>query len=156
MSFLTISRPLEKDFALITELWEASVRATHDFLDEDYLQFIKANLPTYLQAVDLYMMRDTEERIIAFIGISGQMIEMLFIHPSARGKGFGKKLIHFAYKHYRADKVDVNEQNTQAVIFYEKMGFEVIGRDELDNAGKPYPILHMQLKNEPRDFVRYE
>jgi len=155
MSFPPFFSATEKEFAAITEVWEASVRATHDFLDEEYLQFIKTNLPTYLRAVSLYAMRNSEGELIAFIGIYDRVIEMLFIHPSARGKGFGKKLIHFAYRYYKTDKVDVNEQNTQAVIFYEKMGFEVIGRDQLDNAGKPYPILHMQLKNEPRDFVRH-
>jgi len=26
------------------------------------------------------------------------------------------------------------------------MGFQIIGRDETDGMGKPYPILHLQLK----------
>ncbi len=41
-------------------------------------------------------------------------------------------------------KVDVNEQNPQAVGFYEHMGFEVISRSPLDSLGKPFPLLHMQ------------
>ena len=43
-------------------------------------------------------------------------------------------------------KVDVNEQNTQALHFYQNRGFEVIARDAIDGQGKAYPILHMQLK----------
>ncbi len=42
-------------------------------------------------------------------------------------------------------KVDVNEQNPQAVGFYEHMGFRLVSKSELDGEGKPYPILHMQL-----------
>jgi putative acetyltransferase len=45
----------------------------------------------------------------------------------------------------KATRVDCNEQNEQALGFYLKMGFEVIGRSELDGTNKPYPILHMRL-----------
>ncbi len=30
--------------------------------------------------------------------------------------------------------------------FYEHHGFEVIGRSELDDAGRPYPLLHLRLR----------
>ena len=43
------------------------------------------------------------------------------------------------------DKVDVNEQNEKALQFYLHLGFQIIGRDETDSMGKPFPILHLQL-----------
>lgn len=45
-----------------------------------------------------------------------------------------------------AGKVDVNEQNAQAVGFYMHMGFSIVGRSETDPDGKPYSILHLALK----------
>ncbi|WP_369803267.1 hypothetical protein [Mycobacterium sp. E2699] len=39
--------------------------------------------------------------------------------------------------------MDVNEQNCQVVDFYSRRGFVVVGRSELDDAGGPYPLLHM-------------
>jgi putative acetyltransferase len=42
----------------------------------------------------------------------------------------------------------VNEQNEQAVGFYRRMGFEVVGRSPDDSMGKPYPLLHMQKAGE--------
>jgi hypothetical protein len=33
----------------------------------------------------------------------------------------------------------------QALGFYLRLGFEVVGRSELDSNGKPYPLLHMRL-----------
>ena len=42
-------------------------------------------------------------------------------------------------------KVDVNEQNPDAVGFYKHVGFEVTSRSPLDGMGKPFPILHMAL-----------
>ncbi|WP_313419020.1 hypothetical protein [Sphingobacterium multivorum] len=40
-------------------------------------------------------------------------------------------------------KVDVNEQNQQAVDFYLKKGYQLIGRSTVDGMGKSYPILHL-------------
>ena len=45
-----------------------------------------------------------------------------------------------------ADSVDVNEQNPQAVGFYLRMGFAVVGRSETDDADRPFPILHLRLE----------
>lgn len=42
--------------------------------------------------------------------------------------------------------VTVNEQNPQAVRFYEHMGFEVYKRTACDEQGGPYPLLYMKLK----------
>ena len=40
--------------------------------------------------------------------------------------------------------VDVNEQNPEAVRFYEACGFAVVGRSEVDSDGRPFPLLHMR------------
>ena len=145
MSYPNISPSNEADFPAIVEVWEASVRATHSFLKEEDILFYKSQIPLYLNAVKLFNIRDHTSQIIAFIGIADQTIEMLFIHPNQRGKGLGKQLINYVLP-LGISKVDVNEQNEQALLFYLKMGFEIIGRSALDGSGKPYPILHMEIK----------
>lgn len=69
---------------------------------------------------------------------------MLFIDGDARGRGYGSTLIEFA-KENGATKVDVNEQNPMALAFYQSKGFRIVGRDATDDAGRPYPILHLSL-----------
>ena len=98
-----------------------------------------------LQAVELYVIRDNENGFAAFAGVEADMLEMLFVAPSARGKGLGRKLIEYLVAHRGSRRVDVNEQNTQAVGFYARMGFRVASRDALDPSGRPYPILHLTL-----------
>lgn len=71
---------------------------------------------------------------------------ILFVHDDFRGRGIGKSLLQYAVSGLRACKVDVNEQNTQAVGFYMHLGFSIVGRSETDPDGKPYPILHLGLK----------
>lgn len=138
-----ITAAKEKDFPAIIELWERSVRATHHFLPEEYLQQIKDLLPSILPAVKLFILHDRNQ-IAGFLGVAENKIEMLFIHPDRRGKGIGRQLTEFAIRELQANKVDVNEQNEQALGFYQRMGFVVSGRDETDGLGKPYPLLLME------------
>jgi|SRR5688572_25498927 putative acetyltransferase len=135
------------DFPEITDVWEASVRATHHFLEEKDIQYFKPLiLNEYLYHVRLFCVRNDQRQITGFLGLSDDKIEMLFLHPSVIGKGIGKMLVRHAIHDHNIRKVDVNEQNEQAVSFYKHMGFEVIDRSPVDGLGKPFPILFMQWK----------
>ena len=143
----TLDSISKNEYPAVVELWEASVRATHHFLkEEDILYFKPLILNHYLDAVQLSCIRDNTGVILGFQGVAEENLEMLFIHPDQRGKGIGKVLLEHAVKKLGITKVDVNEQNNQALGFYQHYGFEVISRSELDSSGKPYPILHMELK----------
>ncbi|WP_268036457.1 GNAT family N-acetyltransferase [Algoriphagus sp. PAP.12] len=142
----TISDIKKSEYAEVLEVWEASVRATHDFLQEEDIAYFKPLIMEhYLDAVKLKAWRDENNKIIGFSGVADGNLEMLFIHPDSRGKGIGKALLEYSITNLNVTKVDVNEQNEQAVGFYLKQGFIQIGRSEKDPTGKPYPILHLQF-----------
>lgn len=144
----SIDKPSKADYHEMIEVWERSVRATHTFLDEEYIVYLKPLiLEKYFDAVNLFCVRSEAGRITGFLGVSDDKIEMLFIEPHMRGKGIGKVLTEYAIQELKLRKVDVNEQNTQAVGFYERMGFKTINRLPVDSLGKPYPILEMELSN---------
>jgi putative acetyltransferase len=135
------------DYPQIVTVWEESVRATHHFVSEADINFFRTLVRDGIPHLQhLLCIRAENGQVAGFIGLVGDKIEMLFIHPDYRSKGLGRLLIRHAVDILLAEEVDVNEQNTQAVGFYQHMGFEVCGRSELDAAGKPYPILHMQLR----------
>lgn len=147
MNSFNIDLVQKSEYETLVDLWEASVRATHHFLkEEDILYFRPLILNTYLDAVELRCARNNHGKIIGFLGVAEQNLEMLFIHPKNRGMGIGRKMLEYAIEELNVQKVDVNEQNEQALGFYLKQGFEVVGRSALDGSGKPYPILHMKLK----------
>ncbi|WP_347904464.1 GNAT family N-acetyltransferase [Pseudomonas purpurea] len=149
-----IHTPKQSDYEELTRLWEASVRATHDFLPDSYIEQLRELVRTrYLDAVMLICTKDHRQCITGFAGIAAGKIEMLFIDPDHRGEGLGKQLLHYAIEHFSADQLDVNEQNPQALGFYFKQGFEVVGRSEHDGMGQPYPLLHMRAK-QPQRLVR--
>lgn len=142
----TLSATSHERFTELIDVWESSVRATHHFLQEEHIAFFKPLLITeYFKSVELWHVQNSDNRIMGFLGLSDGMIEMLFIHPDFFGKGIGKRLAHFAIHEKHATRVDVNEQNEQAVGFYQHLGFQTIKRSEKDGLGFPFPILHMAL-----------
>ncbi|PHS62403.1 MAG: acetyltransferase [Thalassobium sp.] len=143
---LNTARAKPSEYPQLIEIWEASVRATHDFLaEQDLVELKPLILEQYFAAVELTVAKDTDAQILGFIGVSEGNIEMLFIAPDSRGLGVGKLLTCYAINNQQATRVDVNEQNEQALGFYQHLGFSVIGRSPLDGQGKPYPLLHMEL-----------
>lgn len=135
-----------KHYPQLLEIWEASVRATHDFLNEQHILQIKALIIQhhYFDHVKLFHV-EREQQIVGFMGLAYQKIEMLFVNPIFFDQGIGSLLIQKAFE-LGADEVDVNEQNTRALDFYLKHNFQQVARSELDAEGNPFPILHLKLR----------
>lgn len=125
-------------------VWEKSVRSSHHFLQEEDIAYFKPLVRNrYFQSVRLFVIYGENGQIAAFMGLSDDLLEMLFVLPEEQGYGYGKALVNYAINECNIYKVDVNEDNEQAYLFYLHMGYKVIGRDELDPSGKPFPILHL-------------
>lgn len=134
-----------EDYPRIMKIWESAVCATHDFLSEEDLAYFKRVIPDeYLPHLDVFLLTEHGEPK-GFASVSEGNLEMLFINDHDRGKGYGTSLFQFMKEKTGLTKVDVNEQNNQAIRFYEKLGFRKIGRSEKDSSGKDYPIIHMSL-----------
>mgnify|MGYP002518934095 CR=1 FL=1 len=131
----------------LLNVWEASVRTTHLFLSDAEVNQIKSYVPQALEGVAHLIIVETENgEPLGFIGIENQRLEMLFLSPAERGKGLGRQLLQYGMKNYGLQELTVNEQNLQAVDFYEHLGFEIYKKTECDEEGNPYPLLYMKLK----------
>lgn len=146
---IKITEDTEREQALIDQLlkvWESAVKATHLFLSESEIENIKKYVLQALKEIpNLIVSEDETGRPIAFMGIDGQKLEMLFVASKEIGKGIGKKLIRYGMDKYLVSELTVNEQNLMAKGFYEHMGFQVYKRAEMDEQGESYPILYMKL-----------
>lgn len=133
----------------LTAVWERSVKATHLFLSAREIEEIKNDVPTALNHIAHLIVAVSENGApIAFMGIEDTALEMLFIDPTERSQGLGKRLVHHGIETYAVKDVTVNEQNPQAIGFYEHMGFKVYRREDKDEQGRPYPLLYMKLETE--------
>ena len=123
------------------DILERSVRATHLFLSEPEIEHIKEYVPLALKSAEhLTAAANDSGEPAAFMGITGERLEMLFVAPEARRKGVGKQLLRHGIQNYGVREVTVNEQNPQAVGFYEHMGFETYKRTALDEEGRAIHI----------------
>jgi putative acetyltransferase len=135
----------ESDTAVLADIWRASVRGTHDFLrDADFREIDTLVGEHYLPATRVWVALDAAGRACGWMGLSGAHVDALFVDPASRGLGVGRQLLAHAESIAGRLSVDVNEQNLQAVGFYRRMGFATTGRSPTDDAGRPYPLLHMR------------
>ena len=140
------SRPDEGD--KLIAIWCRSVDATHDFLSKAYRKELEEMVRAFLPEAPLWVAVNTEDQPIAFMLLTGDHMDALFVDPDVRGCGVGRLLIAHALSLTPTLTTNVNEQNEQAVGFYQKMGFRVTGRSETDDLGQPYPLLNLMYEQQ--------
>lgn len=143
---IRMSRPSEAPS--IIQIWKNSVDATHDFLTAYDRQEIEKEVVGFFSETPVWVATDQQDQPLGFMFLHEGHLEALFVDASARGLGVGKQLVSHALALHPNLSVDVNEQNQQAIGFYQHMGFQVTGRSERDSQGRPYPLLHLTKANE--------
>lgn len=138
------SRPSEVD--LLVTIWRRAVDATHGFLALSDRAEIDTEVQRLFPAVPMWVAADENDQPVGLMIMSGSHMEALFIDPSAQRRGIGRLLVEHARKRNGTLTTDVNEQNLQAVRFYEHLGFVRTGRSPHDHQGRLYPIVHLRLQ----------
>src|SRR5512138_716772 len=116
----------------ISDIWLRSVRATHSFLSEADIRSLQPLVPRELRALEVWVLQDERGDAVGFMGLDGSSLEALFIDPSFFRRGGGTLLVEHARRLKGRLKVEVNEENPQALEFYRACGFAVVGRSPQD------------------------
>jgi len=146
---MNIRRGRAEDLSRLVEIWLDAVRATHDFLSEEDVQFyLPIVRDQYLPYAEVWIAEDDDEKPMGFIGLTEAKVDSLFVDPARHRRGVGRALLAHAFKRKGPLKVDVNEQNHLARAFYDRLGFREIGRSATDAAGRPYPLIHLASDGE--------
>lgn len=136
------SRPDEGARAI--EIWRRAVETTHHFLDAEDRKAIDKMVCDFLPRVSLWFAVDANDYPLGFMSIDKGHMDALFVDPVGRGTGIGGALVRHGLSLHPNMTTDVNEQNLQALGFYERMGFTRVGRSSLDGQGRPYPLIHLK------------
>ena len=141
---MTNIRPsIPSDASWVVRIWRDAVDATHHFLSPEDRKAIGAEVDAFLPHASLTVRVDEHDVPVGFMLIDDGHMEALFIDPEWRGRGIGRDLVLHALASRPGLTTDVNEQNAQAVGFYERMGFQRTGRSEHDGQGRAYPLIHL-------------
>lgn len=144
----------EEDIDSMLALWEDSIKASHYFLTHDEIKSISKDVLSAFKQVRYIIVARIKGEIVGFIGIEDSnfsaIIKMLFVSPRYFTKGIGRALLSEAYakvlKNVQTIRVDCNEQNPNALKFYQRLGFKRVGRSERDPQGRAYPIIHFEMR----------
>lgn len=143
---MEIRRALPADRDILHDVWLRSVQVTHTFVSQADIAEMTPQVREYLGSseTEFWVVCDESDRPMGFMGLGGNQIESLFLAPEFLRRGAGRRMIDHARTLHSELTVDVNEQNADAVAFYLAVGFVVERRSELDDQGRPYPLLHLR------------
>jgi putative acetyltransferase len=141
---IAIRRSNNSDGERIVEIWREAVDATHSFLKIEDRASLDELVRGFLPGAPSWLAVDGKNRPIAFMLIDAGRMDALFVDPAVRGTGVGATLVRHGIALHPRLKTDVNEENGQAIGFYEKMGFRRTGRSPVDGQGKPYPLIRLE------------
>jgi len=139
-------RPARREeFGDLTRIWKAAVEATHGFVTADEIAGWEPRIASeFLPSCEVTVAPSDGGEPLGFIGVAGGSLEMLFVDPDFHGRGIGRQLVEHVQSERPGLIVEVNEDNPGAVAFYERLGFEITGRSDLDSEGNPHPLLFMK------------
>jgi putative acetyltransferase len=128
---------------VLFDIWWRSASASHRFLSHEELTGLApAVRKLQLERLDTWVLCSGPEAV-GFMVVSGSHVDALFIQPEWTRRGGGRLLIEHARSLQGRLTVDVNEANVSARKFYTACGFEVVGRSDTDDVGRPFPLLHL-------------
>ncbi|ECW8954593.1 GNAT family N-acetyltransferase [Campylobacter lari] len=108
----------------LIDIWEDSVKYSHDFLSDFDREKIKNDLLNSQVFFSLnYLICYDKDEMIGFLAFVDDKIEMLFLRSKYFNKGIGTALISKAVNNYHLKYVEVNKDNYKAYKFYQKNGF---------------------------------
>lgn len=140
----TVIRPYgPEDRDSLAAIWLSASRIGHPFLGEErLLAQLEMVRDTYLPMADNWV-AEVNGRPAGFIGLIDSFIGGLFVDPEIHGAGIGRGLIEHAAARLGHLDVSVYADNASAVEFYRRRGFVETGRQETDDEGLPFAVIHM-------------
>jgi GNAT superfamily N-acetyltransferase len=147
---ITISEAIPKDFKTIEQIAYKTWSSTYgEILSKNQIDFMLESMYSqdvlnfnFTNKMHRFLLLNEFENSIGFASYEHHYLDAnctrlhkLYILPETKGKGFGMlildKVIELS-KENKSDKIslNVNRFNT-AYVFYQKMGFEIVGEENL-------------------------
>ncbi len=126
-------QPADLDDVLAS--WESASRLAHPFLQEDFLEQERHNIPNlYLPNAETWVI-EHEKQVIGFIALLGNEVGAIFVKPEFHGTGAGKALMDKARELRGNLQVEVFEANSIGRRFYERYGFQALSESTHEPTG---------------------
>ncbi|TWT42609.1 putative N-acetyltransferase YjaB [Thalassoglobus neptunius] len=111
------------DVPAILKTWERATRLAHPFLEEDFLDQERKNIPELYLPNAVTWVAEVDGAVIGFIALLGNEIGGLFVEPSYHGTGIGRALVDKVQTDNGTLEVEVFSENSIGRRFYTRYGF---------------------------------
>nr|WP_029059878.1 GNAT family N-acetyltransferase [Stappia stellulata] len=134
------------DLERLSGIWLDGSLLAHAFVGKERLLAQRRLIETeYLPGAETWVACRGAEPV-GFISLLDAFIGGLFVAPRHHGNGIGRALIAHALTLKGELSLEVYTANTQAVAFYEALGFREISRRARDDEDMPFENACMILK----------
>ena len=142
-----IAQMEQNDRGAIADIWKREEIAQNPFLKEERLglsHFLVCDV--YLNTGETLVEKE-EGKIDGFINLlEKSCISALFVVEKKRGMGIGTRILQHAKELYDILMLTVYEENKEAIHFFEKNGFGVVGKQANKNSGHPEVIMQWKKR----------
>lgn len=108
----------------ILDVYEKSISETANSLSEESKKEIMADTEKMILDIEnLIIIKDDNEKVIGFMGVENEAVEMICLHPNYKNKGIGKELMNVAINEHNVNKAYVKKINVSGIDFCKHMGF---------------------------------
>ena len=124
----------EKDLFAIMQIWLDTNIKVHSFIPKDYWTDNYAMVENLLPQAEIYVYEDDDtKQIDAFIGLTDNYIEGIFVREASQSRGIGKQLLNYVKQIKLSMRLSVYQKNTRAITFYQREQF-VICSENIDES----------------------
>ena len=135
------------DLEALLGVWYRASLIAHSFLPADFFEVEKREIAeTWLPAAETTVY-ETDGRVVGFLALIGNEVGAIFVDPDQQGRGVGRSLMDHARDSRPFLELSVFEANTSGRGFYERYGFEYVGRGINEATG--HPELRLRLSPGP-------
>ena len=86
----------------------------------------------YLPLSQIYVFEEEESKVVqGFVAMVNNYLAALFVIPEVQGRGIGRSLMEYVKALHGEITLRVYVKNEHAVLFYEKLGYDII-EEQLD------------------------
>jgi putative acetyltransferase len=113
----------------LVAMWRASFDAAVGVSDPHTVEEQRAYLLATVVPNNRVRVAVAEDRVVGFVAASARRIDQLYVHSDYQGRGIGSQLLQWA-KDGSSGRLSLHtfERNLAARRFYERRGFEAVGR----------------------------
>ncbi|HJX77772.1 GNAT family N-acetyltransferase [Glutamicibacter sp.] len=115
----------------LLDVWRSSVEGRRDFLSASDLNSVASTLETVYAQRSLVYVAQLGTRIVGFMSMGDERVELLWVHHEHRHAGVGRALVAFAYSKQNNVQMVVNAQNAAGIDFFRSCGFELSAEEKL-------------------------